>query len=63
MHLGVVKKTDMAKGIAPYAEAMGFENVAVIYEDTSKLESHGVVDRGATHKHQFLILKKIENKE
>lgn len=59
MHMGVVKNMDMAKALAPYAEAEGFEVVTTIYEDTAHLESHGIVDRGATKKHQFLILRKI----
>ena len=58
MHLGVVKTVDMANRLAPHAEKHGFEKLRTIYEDTSKLESHGIVDRGATQEHQFLILKK-----
>lgn len=58
MHLGVVKKVDMAARLTPYAETEGFETVSTIYEDTSHLESHGIVDRGATQKHEFLILRK-----
>ena len=58
MHLGVVKKVDMAKNLVPLAETTGFRVLSTIYEDTSHLESHGIVDRGATRKHQFLILKK-----
>ena len=58
MHLGVVGKVDMATQIAPYAEKEGFEMVSIIYEDTSALESHGIVDRGSTQHHQFLILRK-----
>jgi hypothetical protein len=49
----------MALAIAPYAQAEGFEIVSTIYEDTSHLESHGITDRGATKKHQFLILRKV----
>lgn len=58
-HLGVVKTVDMANNLAPFAEREGFQVISTIYEDTSKLESHGIVDRGATQKHQFLILKKL----
>lgn len=58
LHLGVVKRKDMAASILPHAESMGFERIALIYEDASELESHGRTDRGGTHKHQFLILQK-----
>lgn len=58
MHLGVVSNYDMAQHIVPLAESAGFAELATLYEDTSKLESHGIVDRGATKKHQFLILRK-----
>lgn len=58
LHLGVVKKVDMATKIRPLAEKNGFEFFRTIYEDTSTLESHGIVDRGATQKHEFLILGK-----
>lgn len=57
-HLGVVKKKDMALSILPYGEKRGFTKIGLIYEDTTNLESHGRTDRGGTHKHQFLILKK-----
>lgn len=60
MHLGVVKKMDMAKDLTPHAEKRSFDAFEPIYEDTSKLESHGIVDRGATSKHQFLVLRKRE---
>jgi len=58
MHLGVVKRLDMAESLVPQAEKNGFKKLRTIYEDTSALESHGIVDRGATQKHQFLVLKK-----
>jgi SAM-dependent methyltransferase len=56
-HLGVVKKRDMAKGIAPLAAEAGFRVLGTVYEDTTELESHGRTDRGATHQHQFLFLR------
>jgi hypothetical protein len=59
MHLGVVGRVDMAKQIAPYATEEGFKVSSILYEDTSALESHGIVDRGATQHHQFLILRKV----
>lgn len=58
LHLGVVKDTDMACAISPYATAAGFTIEEIIYEDASHLESHGRTDRGGTHRHQFLILTK-----
>jgi hypothetical protein len=60
LHLGVVREKDMAISILPHAEKNGFEKQGLIYEDTTKLESHGRTDRGGTHKHQFLILKKTD---
>jgi hypothetical protein len=59
MHLGVVKDFDMAKELRPIAESRGFKTYEPIYEDTSALESHGIRDRGATAKHQFLIFRKM----
>jgi len=59
LHLGVVGKLDMATSLTPYAEAAGFKHLATIYEDTSRLESHGIRDRGATHHHQFLLLQRV----
>lgn len=58
LHLGVVKTFDMAKELMPYAEKSGFITFSPIYEDTTMLESHGIVQRGATNRHQFLILLK-----
>lgn len=58
LHLGVVKSKDMALSILPYAERSGFRKLGLIYEDTSNLETQGRTDRGGTHQHQFLILKK-----
>jgi hypothetical protein len=57
IHLGVVKKMDMGLAVRSMAETHGFEPVALVYEDTTDLESHGRTDRGATHQHQFLFLK------
>lgn len=58
IHLGVVNGTDMASDLIPIAENNGFRAIRTIYEDTSKLESHGRTDRGSTGKHQFLFLSK-----
>lgn len=59
MHLGVVKKRDMAVEIRPWAESSGFLVHSVLYEPVGHLESHGRTDRGATHTHQFLIAQKL----
>jgi SAM-dependent methyltransferase len=56
LHLGVVGNFDMAKEVLPSALDAGFVPLASINEDTSDMESHGIVDRGATHTHQFLVL-------
>ena len=58
LHVGVVKNFDMAKELLPFARDTGFEHLRTISEDTSKLESHGIRDRGATHTHQFLVLSR-----
>ena len=58
LHLGVVKEKDMAMMVLPYAEKQNFLKLGLIYEDTTGLENQGRTDRGATHKHQFLILRK-----
>ena len=56
LHLGVVKNTDMAQELTPFAEAAGFTKIALVYEDAQDLESHGRTDRGSTHTHQFLFM-------
>ncbi|WP_245891647.1 hypothetical protein [Planifilum fimeticola] len=59
MHLGVVKKLDMAVEIERLAlERNLFESMGIVYEDATNLESHGRVDRGSTHHHAFLFLRK-----
>lgn len=58
MHLGVVKSFNMADNLSPIAKQAGFRTLKVINEDTSGMETHGIVDRGATHTHQFLVLQK-----
>lgn len=57
LHLGVVKKADMGAGIMALAPSVGFDPIRLLYEDTTRLESHGRTDRGATHQHQFLFLR------
>ena len=58
LHLGVVKRVDMAAAVAPYAAEAGFAVEGIVYEDAGHLESHGRTDRGGTHRHQFLVLTK-----
>lgn len=56
LHLGIVKNLDMAKELLPLALDAGFELHGSINEDTTGMESHGIVDRGATRTHQILVL-------
>ena len=58
LHLGVVKNVDMAAAIAPYALQAGFAVEGIVYENAAHLETHGRTDRGGTHSHQFLALRK-----
>lgn len=60
MHLGVVKKLDMAQEISKIGYRHGFDTIDIIYEDVSNKEKFGIRDQGATHKHQFLIMQKIK---
>ena len=55
MHLGVVRRRDMAVELRPCVEAAGFEVMEILYEPAGHLESHGRTARGATHTHQFLV--------
>lgn len=58
MHMGVVKKRDMAKNVVEMLDDEVWNYIDIVYEDVSDLESHGRTDRGATKQHQFLILKR-----
>ena len=58
IHAGIVKKIDMAKELEKIGRNIGFKVNGIINEDSRKMESHGIRDRGATHTHQFLFLKK-----
>jgi len=58
IHLGVVKDLNMAELLSPIATKSNLKVLGIVNEDSSKLESHGIRDRGATHTHQFLFLKK-----
>lgn len=58
MHMGVVKKRDMAKNVVELLDDEIWDFIDIVYEDVRALESHGRTDRGATHTHQFLILQR-----
>jgi hypothetical protein len=58
MHLGVVRKRDMAEELMPLATEAGFVPLPIVYEPAGHLESHGRTDRGATHTHEFLIAER-----
>lgn len=58
IHLGIVKNIDMAKELKIRGIKIGFKFKGIVNEDSTKLESHGIRDRGATHTHQFLFLRK-----
>jgi tRNA1(Val) A37 N6-methylase TrmN6 len=58
LHLGVVNSLDMGKEISKYAKKHRMRTLALFYEDVNGKEKFGLRDQGATHKHQFLILKK-----
>jgi len=58
LHLGIVKNLDMAKELSVVAKESKFNVLKIKNEDSTSLESHGIRDRGATHTHQFLFLRK-----
>ena len=58
MHMGVVKKRDMAKNVIELLDNQIWDYIDIVYEDVRGLESHGRTDRGATKQHQFLILQR-----
>jgi hypothetical protein len=58
IHLGVVRNRDMGTELLPLAEDNGFERIGIVYEDTTQMETYGRTDRGSTHKHEFLFLRK-----
>ena len=55
MHLGKSNKCDMAKELSDIARPW-FNITDVFEEDVSKLESHGITDKGRVSIHQYLIL-------
>jgi len=58
LHLGAGARHDMGVEIAPFAFKADFDKLALIYEDVSRQESHGITDKGRTIQHQFLFLRK-----
>jgi hypothetical protein len=57
-HLGMVRSTNMAESLSALFKDKGFHIIDIVWEDVSSLESHGRTDRGATHRHGFMILQK-----
>lgn len=58
LHIGIVKDVNMADLLSPYLLQSGFREIGRIWEDTSKMESHGRTDRGSTHTHGIVICMK-----
>lgn len=57
-HVGIVKTVSMADLLAPLFAEAGFREIARVWEDVKSLESHGRTDRGGTHTHGFVILRR-----
>lgn len=57
LHLGKSNKCNMAKEIIKYSEPW-FKVIYTGDEDVSKIEKHGIKDKGGTTHHQFLFLEK-----
>lgn len=57
-HVGVVKDKNMGDMLAPYFRESGFREVGRVTEDVRSLETHGRVDRGGTHTHEFAVWRK-----
>ncbi|MEI7027967.1 hypothetical protein [Paenibacillus sp. y28] len=57
MHLGKSVKVDMAEELS-HISSEYFETIAIGNEDVSKVEKHGIRDKGGTIAHQFLFLEK-----
>ena len=58
LHIGIVKNVNMADLLLPYLLQSGFREIGRVWEDTSKMESHGRTDRGSTHTHGIVICRK-----
>lgn len=57
LHLGKTNKYDMAQELSKRAEEW-FNVIYSANENVSEIEKHGIKDKGATLKHQFLFLQK-----
>jgi DNA modification methylase len=57
-HLGIVKNENMAELLAPYFVDAGFAELGTAWEGTTDLESHGRSDRGSTHTHGIVVLRR-----
>jgi tRNA G10 N-methylase Trm11 len=55
LHLGKSNKKDMGKELAFYAKPY-FNNIELFQEDVSKVENHGISDKGTVSTHQYLVL-------
>lgn len=56
-HLGIVRNQNMAEMLSPLFIEAGFAVLGTIWEDTTRLESHGRVARGGTHTHGVTVLR------
>ena len=54
-HLGKSPKKDMGEAISVYAKRY-FKKVQLFDEDVSKIEKHGIEDKGSVSVHQYLIM-------
>ena len=57
VHLGCSRKCDMAAELSAIA-ARHLEVVAVLDEDVTHCEKHGLRDKGAVTAHQYLVLRR-----
>ena len=57
-HLGIVKNENMAELLAPYFLDAGFAELGTVWEGTGDLETHGRSDRGSTHTHGMVVLRR-----
>lgn len=57
LHLGKSKRCDMGEELIQYAQPY-FNIIHLGSEDVSKIETHGISDKGSTTEHQFLFLQK-----
>lgn len=57
LHLGKVKGVDMAQVLSEHLPNT-LKARGIVYEDTTRLESHGRTDRGATAEHSYLVVSR-----